>query len=169
MFYDEIYGKTGRIFLFILILGALVLAGCSSNGAGVSDLGKLNGVVTVFKSQSCGCCDAYASYLRSQGVKVETVQIDDMSVIKTKYGIPSSMESCHTSVIGDYFVEGHMPVEAYESLMNEKPAIDGIALPGMPSGSPGMPGSKREQWKVYSLSNGEVSEFKITKTAPFPT
>lgn len=62
--------------------------------------------------------------------------------------------SCHTALINDYFVEGHVPIEAIDKLLTEKPKIKGIALPGMPSGSPGMSGFKLEKWKIYSLDNG---------------
>ncbi len=82
-----------------------------------------------------------------------------MSSIKEKYQIPQNMESCHTAVIADYFVEGHVPIEAIEELLKEKLDIDGIALPGMPSGSPGMPGQKIEAFKIYALSDGMASEF----------
>ncbi len=82
-----------------------------------------------------------------------------MSSIKRKYQIPQNMESCHTAVIAGYFVEGHMPIEAIEKLLEEKPDIDGIALPGMPTGSPGMPGQQTEAFKIYALSAGTASEF----------
>ncbi len=82
-----------------------------------------------------------------------------MSSIKRRLQISRNMESCHTAVIGDYFVEGHLPVEAVAKLLAEKPAIDGIALPGMPSGSPGMPGPKTAAFKIYALSDGKTSEF----------
>lgn len=82
-----------------------------------------------------------------------------MLSVKEKYQIPPEMESCHTSVIGDYFVEGHMPVEVIDKLLEEKPEINGITLPGMPQGSPGMAGLKSGKWTIYSLSNGQSSEF----------
>ena len=82
-----------------------------------------------------------------------------MDIIKSQYQIPAEMQSCHTSVIDDYFIEGHVPMEAIEKLMNEKPDIDGIALPRMPSGSPGMPGVKTETWIIYSLKDGQYEEF----------
>jgi len=69
------------------------------------------------------------------------------------------MQSCHTTEIGDYFVEGHVPIEAIDKLLAEKPDIDGITLPDMPAGSPGMPGVKREEFVIYSLKDGESSEF----------
>ncbi len=84
-----------------------------------------------------------------------------MSSIKKKYQIAQNMKSCHTGVIEDYFVEGHVPVEAIEEMLAEKPDISGIALPGMPPGSPGMPGQKTEAFKIYALSDGTASEFMI--------
>ena len=82
-----------------------------------------------------------------------------MSSIKEKYQIPDNMQSCHTTIIEDYFVEGHVPIEAIRKLLATKPDIDGIALPGMPSGSPGMSGIKTEAFKIYALSDGVVSKF----------
>ena len=84
----------------------------------------------------------------------------DMSSVKKEYQIPEHLAACHTAIIGDYFVEGHIPIEAIEKLFEEKPDIDGIALPGMPAGSPGMPGQQREAFIIYAaLRDGTVSEF----------
>ena len=115
--------------------------------------------VTIYKSPTCGCCVSYSHYLESKGYNVETVTTDDMESIKQEYNIPRNMQSCHTMVIGDYFVEGHVPIEVVEKLMTEQPKLNGIALPDMPAGSPGMPGVKGEDWEIYSLVNGESSEF----------
>ena len=155
--------KNNKIIIFcILILGTIFLAGCSSNNTNGNTISNPDGVkVTLYKSQSCGCCAGYASALERQGFNVETVPTSNMAAIKDKYDVPSNMGSCHTAVIGDYFVEGHVPFEAIEKLLQEKPAIDGIALPGMPSGSPGMPGSKTEKWTIYSISNGQATEFMV--------
>ena len=70
-----------------------------------------------------------------------------------------NMADNRTVIIGDYFVEGHMPFEAIEKLLSEKPDVDGIALPDMPSGTPGMPGEKREEWIIYSLKDNQIFEF----------
>ncbi len=84
----------------------------------------------------------------------------DLSDIKARYGIPENLLSCHTVDWGDYFVEGHVPYEVVERLLADRPAVAGIALPGMPSGSPGMPGEQTEQWKIYSvLKDGTVDVF----------
>lgn len=115
--------------------------------------------IVVFKSPLCGCCVKYIAYLKREGLNVEVETVDDMQTIKEKYNIPSDMQSCHTSVVGGYFIEGHMPLEVIEKLLSEKPEIDGISLPGMPAGSPGMPGFKREPFEIYALTEGEASNF----------
>lgn len=140
-----------KTIIFAIALLALVLVGCTVTP------GKA--VVTVYKSASCGCCVGYVGELESNGYDVETVTVEDMSVIKKKYNIPADMQSCHTSVVEGYFVEGHVPVEAIEKLLTERPDVNGIALPKMPAGSPGMPGVKSEPFKIYSLIDGKPSEF----------
>lgn len=87
--------------------------------------------------------------------------MEDMTSVKQAYRIPQNMISCHTAVIGDYFVEGHVTVEAIKKMLEEKPVIDGIALPGMPPGSPGMPGEKTEALKIYALFDGNKSVFMV--------
>lgn len=114
---------------------------------------------TMYKSPTCGCCVGYTGFLKEDGYSVNIEETSDMDSVKQTYNIPSSMQSCHTSIIGDYFVEGHIPLEIIDKLLAEKPDLDGIALPGMPSGSPGMPGLKTEEFIIYGLKDGEVSEF----------
>ena len=113
----------------------------------------------VYKSPNCGCCVQHIAYLRENDFKEEVRTTEDMHSIKQKYNIPRDMESCHTAVIGDYFVEGHVPVEAINILLEDRPNLDGIALPEMPSGSPGMPGPKLEPFTIYGLKDGEESLF----------
>jgi len=117
------------------------------------------GEAYVYKDPSCGCCEGYASYLEAHGYKVKVIAVDDMASVKARYGIPHDMESCHTTVFDGYAVEGHVPIEAVQRMLSERPAIDGIALPRMPAGSPGMPGTKRGPFTVYALSGGESSEY----------
>lgn len=116
--------------------------------------------IVVYKTKTCGCCHIYTRYLDKENTNVKVVDVDDLSVIKNQYDVPSNLESCHTSLVGGYVVEGHIPLEVIEKLLAEKPPIKGIALPGMPSGSPGMPGPKMEEWVIYAIGNdGQVSEF----------
>ena len=149
---------------FIIGIGlvlVLIIAGCSSQNSqnsGGQDYPR--GEVTIFKSMSCGCCGVYSQYMQKEGFKVDVRNLDNPGDIKSKFGIPYQMQSCHTTQIGDYFVEGHVPVEAIEKLMAEKPDIKGIALPGMPSGSPGMLGSKTAKWTIYAVNHdGSSYEF----------
>ena len=150
-------------FLFVLAAlaaGLLFLAGCGLGDSASAALNIPEGKVTLYKSPTCGCCAVYSSYLGKKGLKAEIVDVPDIQVIKEQYKIPSSMESCHTTVIGDYFVEGHVPLEAIAKLMAEKPDIRGIAMPGMPTGSPGMSGAKSGPFVVYAVgNNGNTYEF----------
>ncbi len=116
-------------------------------------------VVTLYSSPTCGCCHEYEKYLEENGFEVESISMEDLTEIKDNLSIPADMQSCHTVMIEGYFVEGHVPVEAIRKLLEEQPSIDGIALPGMPAGSPGMGGEKAEPFVIYSITDGEVEEF----------
>ncbi len=113
----------------------------------------------VYKSQSCGCCVGYVKELKKNGFDVEVEIVDDMSAVKEKYNIPADKQSCHTIVISGYFIEGHVPMEALKKLLTEKPEIDGIGLPRMPAGTPGMSGQKKSPYEVYQSVDGVFSEF----------
>jgi hypothetical protein len=116
----------------------------------------------VYKTPTCTCCDLHVSYLRSYGIDVEIVEVTEISGVKDSLGIPRELSSCHTTVIKDYFIEGHVPVEAISKLVKERPDIKGIALPGMPSGSPGMPGAKKERFVVFAVDrDGSYHEFMV--------
>jgi hypothetical protein len=106
----------------------------------------------VYKSPTCSCCRQYISYLEREGYNIKSESINDMQSVKEKYDISPIMESCHTMVIDDYVVEGHVPIEVVKKLLTEKPNIAGISLPDMPAGSPGMPGIKRDPFTIYSLA-----------------
>src|SRR5438067_13722836 len=94
--------------------------------------------VTLYKNPECGCCDGYAEYLRHNGFTVTAKATNDLSEISRKAGIPTELQGCHTAFIGDYAVDGHVPVEAIKKLLAERPAIIGIQLPGSPLGCPGL-------------------------------
>tara|TARA_Y100000310_G_C20626666_1_gene786316 strand:+ start:341 stop:799 length:459 start_codon:yes stop_codon:yes gene_type:complete len=144
--------KKTNIILAILIITSAIIAGCSAKSEVIDTSGD---VITVFKAANCGCCVGYVAELKKAGFNVKVVEQNDLTPIKEKYKIPRDMQSCHTAFIGNYFVEGHVPIEAVNKLMKEQPSIDGIALPMMPAGSPGMPGKKIEAFEVYSLTNGK--------------
>ena len=135
------------ISLFILLSLVIFTSGCITGNA-VKDVDARE--ITVYKSPTCGCCVGYISELEKQGFKVNAIITEGMNSIKEKYNIPREMQSCHTSIIGGYFIEGHIPIEVVNKLLEEKPEIDGIALPDMPSGTPGMPGQKTGTWKFIN-------------------
>ena len=115
--------------------------------------------VEVFKTPSCGCCYGYVLFLEKEKFNVKQTDMRSLHSIKQKYNIPLEMQSCHTTVVGKYFIEGHVPLEAVNKLLKEQPDIDGIALPGMPIGTPGMPGKKEEPYIIYQLIDGKFSIF----------
>ena len=116
-------------------------------------------VVEVFKTPSCGCCYGYVLFLEKEKFKVKQTDMRSLHTIKQMYNIPVEMQSCHTTIMGKYFIEGHVPFEAVEKLLKEQPDIDGIALPRMPIGTPGMPGDKDEPYVIYQLKDGKSSVF----------
>jgi hypothetical protein len=108
---------------------------------------------TVYKDPNCGCCHNYVSYLRENGFEVDVVDTGDLPSIKQQSGVPTDLEGCHSTIVGGYVVEGHVPVDIVKRLLQEKPSIRGISLPGMPLGSPGMDGAKEEPFVIYEIPN----------------
>lgn len=107
------------------------------------------------------------SYLRALGFEVVVVYVDDMAALRAGYMIPDEMASCHTAILEDsgYFIEGHMPIAAID-LLEERPPIDGIALPGMPMGSPGMGGRLEGTLEVYAITDGVPHVYAILDSDP---
>jgi hypothetical protein len=118
----------------------------------------------LYKNPQCSCCEAYADYLRANGFDVEIRPTNDLSQISLKAGVPANLEGCHTMFIGGYVVDGHVPVDIIRKLLTEKPAIAGVTLPGMPSGSPGMFGKKTETFTIYAVTkNGTAPTVYATE------
>lgn len=107
---------------------------------------------TLYKNPQCSCCEGYAQYLEKNGFKVDVKPTNDLAEISRNAGVPEDLEGCHTMFVGGYVVDGHVPIETIRKLLAEKPAIAGITLPGMPSGSPGMVDQKTETWTIYSVT-----------------
>ena len=95
-------------------------------------------VVTVWKTPSCGCCKDWVSHLREEGFQVVTNDVSDTAPVRQKLRLPAKFGSCHTAQVGGYVVEGHVPAQDVKRLLREKPVAIGLAVPGMPVGSPGM-------------------------------
>ena len=147
----------GIILLFIVLFFAFGSNEVSSFEA----IENFNGEINIYSSGGCGCCGVYSNYFQGRGKhNAKFVNLDTLNTLKRQYGVPSQLESCHTTIIGDYFVEGHIPLEAVEKLLTEKPDIKGIAMPGMPPGSPGMTGAKKEAFVIYAVNrDGSYEEF----------
>ena len=116
--------------------------------------------VLSYRSESCNCCKKWVNHLRDNGLDVVDNIVENISEIKQQYNVPNNLRSCHSAKIGNYTIEGHVPIESINKLFKEKPSISGIAVPGMPHGSPGMESHSHEShshnyetYKVVSFSN----------------
>jgi hypothetical protein len=105
----------------------------------------------LYKDPQCGCCEGYATYLKQNGFTVEVKPTMDLTEISRNAGVPTELQGCHTMFVEGYVVDGHVPVNVIRKLIRERPAIAGITLPGMPEGSPGMTGKKREPFVIYEV------------------
>jgi hypothetical protein len=118
--------------------------------------------ITVYKSPTCGCCTLWVQHLEKAGFDVTAIDTPQMSPIKQKFSVPASLGSCHTATVGGYFVEGHVPAADVKRLLQEKPDVLGIGVPGMPMGSPGMevPSGEMQPYSVTQLNkDGSFSIF----------
>lgn len=117
-------------------------------------------VVTVYKSPSCGCCTKWIEHMRAAGFTVVAHDTDDLETAKQSFGVPSSLGSCHTGEVGGYVIEGHVPADLIKKMLAEHPAILGLAVPGMPTGSPGMEGSPAVRYNVMAFDRqGKTSVY----------
>ena len=141
---------------WMAVLLATLLVACAQPVATPAQPGLATAELTLTRSPTCACCKGHEAYLQQAGIAVRTLIDEDITTIKDRYRIPSEMRSCHTSEVAGYFVEGHVPLAAIELLLTERPDIDGIALAGMPAGSPGMGGSLEGPLIVFAIADGEV-------------
>ena len=115
-------------------------------------------MVTVNKDPTCSCCAGWADHLRAEGFPVTEVATTDLKAVKTHLGVPAELSGCHTAEVGGYIVEGHVPAVAIKRLLTERPAATGLAVPGMPAGSPGM-GGEPEIYEVTLFHPGGRQSF----------
>lgn len=108
-------------------------------------------LVSVTKDPSCGCCEGWVAHIKAAGFPVQVVESPDMDSLKQRLGVPGELTSCHTAEVGGYVVEGHVPAAAIRRLLAERPDATGLAVPGMPAGSPGMdfPGVDPEPYEAF--------------------
>jgi hypothetical protein len=140
------------------ILGLCVAAATAAASA-VAGETVLEGIL--YKTPWCGCCAAYGDYLEQQGFQLRVVEQEDLTPLKQAHGVPEPLEGCHTLVVGDYVVEGHVPIAPLLRLLAEKPEVAGISLPGMPLGSPGMGGEKEGPFTIFAFGDGPPEVFAV--------
>src|SRR5712672_1247090 len=107
---------------------------------------------TLYKNPQCTCCEGYAAYLRKSPSEAELQPTNDLADVSQKAGVPEQLQGCHTMFVSGYIVDGHVPVNVIRKLLSERPAIAGITLPGMPTGSPGMSGEKTQAFVIYAVT-----------------
>jgi|SRR5690606_7172746 len=144
-----------RISLLAFALAAFALTGCRTEAQ--------TPTVTVYKTPTCGCCTLWADHMEEEGFTVERIDVPSLDDVKARLGVPAQLGSCHTALVGDVVVEGHVPAEDVRRFLKERPeeAI-GLAVPGMPIGSPGMEDPRRpaQEYDVYMFTrDGRAAVF----------
>lgn len=108
--------------------------------------------ITVYKDPDCGCCKSWIEHLKKHGYKVTSHDTRDMASVKGNFGVKKDLQSCHTAIINGYVIEGHVPAADIDRLLKERPKVAGLAVPGMPMGSPGMEGGAVERYSVIAFN-----------------
>lgn len=122
--------------------------------------------MTVHKDPSCGCCEAWAKAFESAGYRVEIRNEDDMGALKAKLAVPSDIQGCHTAVVDGYYLEGHVPLEAAERLLKERPPVAGLAVAGMPQGSLGMGTDPAASYDVMAVPKDGSKPYVYMEVRP---
>lgn len=135
-----------RFGLAAAVLGLLA-------GIGVGSVVSAGGEVIVYKSPTCGCCKEWVKHLEANGFKVQARDVSDVTPVKVKHGVPLALASCHTALVDGYVIEGHVPAADLRRLLEERAAVKGLAVPGMPVGSPGMEGPYPEPYQVLTFDD----------------
>lgn len=146
-----------RSFLMAIPL-ALIACSVEAEEARAPETNALP-LMVVHKTPTCGCCNAWVDHLRAAGFTVEAVDVDDTSPIAARLGVPDSLRSCHTAEIGGYAIEGHVPAADIRRLLLQRPQAAGLAVPGMPLGSPGMEmGDRRDNYEVVQFDRDGTTQ-----------
>ncbi|MBX5132696.1 DUF411 domain-containing protein [Rhizobium lentis] len=122
--------------------------------------------ITVYKDPTCGCCHAWSKAMADAGYSVDMRDTDDLASVKAKLGVPTDMEGCHTAVVEDYYLEGHVPLEAVERLLQERPPLEGLAVPGMPPGSLGMGDDPKASYDIHAIPSGIGAPYVFMEIRP---
>jgi hypothetical protein len=138
---------------------------CSPSGLAAEATGAAK--IVVSKDPTCGCCGGWVEHLRGAGFGVEVIDTAEINRVKARLGVPTDLHACHTAEVGGYVIEGHVPAVAIERLLRDKPQAKGLAVPGMPIGSPGMniEGTPPEEYAVFLFGTFGKREFARFKEA----
>jgi hypothetical protein len=118
------------------------------------------GQVTVYRKATCGCCGKWVDHMKAAGFEVTVHVVDNVDTAPGRDRVPSSLRSCHTGTVGRYAIEGHIPADVVKDLLKKRPDIDGIAVPGMPAGSPGMESPEPVKYEIKAFDKqGRTSTF----------
>ena len=171
---------TLRYLRSLFPLAVVAVVGCSSPNAGKAEASEGRGTggavatavtgrgnsatavaeaatVVVYKNPTCQCCEKWADHLRAHGFRVQLHTAEDLDRVKKAAGVPEQLATCHTARVDGYVIEGHVPADVVERLLQERPAIAGIAVPGMPRGVPGMDGPIKDRYDVIAFAHDGTS------------
>jgi hypothetical protein len=140
-------------------------AGGASDRVASADLRVDGDTIVVYRSPTCGCCKAWEDHMRAAGFTVQSVETSELEAVKSEQAIPQPLRSCHTGVVGGYVIEGHVPAQDVARLLAERPDLRGLAVPGMPAGSPGMdvPGRENDPFEVFAFREDGEAEVWATR------
>jgi hypothetical protein len=144
-----------QLTLATVLIGGLLIQPSSS--------AQQTRTISVYKSPSCGCCSKWVDYMRARGFEAKVQDVENIGALKTKLGVRPEYSSCHTTEVGGYVIEGHVPAEAVQRLLKERPKIAGLAVPNMPAGSPGMemPDGRKDPYAILAFtSDGKTTVYE---------
>ena len=167
----QIFGFKWFLKVFVITFFSAICLSCSTNNINIantpttvspSDAPEIARSITSYRSPTCGCCGEWVKHMEAKGFTVEDNITEDVESIKKKYGVPENLASCHTAIADRYVIEGHIPADDIQRLLQEAPKVIGIAVPGMPIGSPGMEsGDIRQPYSVLSFTqDGKTQVFQ---------
>ncbi len=141
---SEVLSRRDLLSRLGLLAAATLLPGTARAAGGPA--------ITVYKSRTCGCCTNWVRHMTAAGFAVTAIDTEDVDAVKAQMGVLPKYASCHTGVVGRYIVEGHVPADLVKKLLKEQPVALGLAVPGMPVGSPGMEQGPSERYSVMLLA-----------------
>ena len=139
-----------KVAILLALLGVL--------GSGAIAFAQEPPAMTVWKSPWCGCCGKWVEHMEAAGFEVQVEEVEDLGLVKRMAAVPEDLQSCHTARVGGYTIEGHVPAADVLRLLEEKPDAQGLFVPGMPSGSPGMENGEHDPYDVLMLKRGGGTE-----------